>query len=78
MSRKVNHESRGQYEKIYRSKQSVLKGSEIMVVWVLLYGNHFQNLLNTYSVGKNMICSTGSIEMRNKSKAKMDSLAHEF
>ena len=33
-------------------KKSVLKGSEIMVVWVLLYGNHFQNLLNTYSVGK--------------------------
>ena len=59
-------------------KKSVLKGSEIMVVWVLLYGNHFQNLLNTYSVGKNMICSTESIELRNKSKAKMDSLAHEF
>ena len=59
-------------------KKSVLKGSEIMVVWVLLYGNHFQNLLNTYSVGKNMICSTESIEMRNTSKAKMDSLAHEF
>lgn len=59
-------------------KKSVLKGSEIMVVWVLLYGNHFQNLLNTYSVGKNMICSTESIEMRNMSKAKMDSLAHEF
>ena len=49
-----------------------------MVIWVLLYGNHFQNLLNTYFVGKNMICSTESIEMRNKSKAKMYSLAHEF
>lgn len=49
-----------------------------MVVWVLLYGNHCQILLSTYYVRKNMIYSTESIEMKNKSKAKMDSLAHEF
>lgn len=80
MSRKVNHESRRHYKKIYRlkKKKSVLKRSEIMVVWVLLYGNHCQILLSTYYVRKNMIYSTESIEMKNKSKAKMDLLAHEF